>query len=93
MRLPRVKIPSPAHYLFHFSSLSLGWERGMKGNIKGNVREGRKSFTPFCEEEGKVFKGREGWGGWEGKEGKGGEREDEREIEREGKGKERAGEG
>ncbi len=32
-------------------------------------------------------------GGWEGREGKGEEREDEREVERKGNGKERAGEG
>ncbi len=65
----------------------------MKGNRKGNVREGRKSFTPFCEEEGKVFKGKRGMGrmGGQGREGRGEGRR--REIERKGKGKERAGEG
>jgi hypothetical protein len=34
----------------------------MKSNRKGNVREGRKSFTLFCEEEGQVFKGKRGMG-------------------------------
>jgi hypothetical protein len=34
----------------------------MKGNRKGNVKEGRKSFYTFCEEEGQVFKGTRGMG-------------------------------
>ncbi len=47
----------------------------MKGNRKGNVREGRKSFYTFCEEEGQVFKGARGMGEdgrvGKGKEGRG----------------------
>jgi hypothetical protein len=66
----------------------------MKGNRKGNVREGRKSFYNFLWRGGTGIQGyeRDG-GGWEGREGKGGEREDEREVERKGNGKKRAGEG
>jgi hypothetical protein len=47
----------------------------MKSNRKGNVREGRKSFTLFCEVGGTGIQGEErdggGWEGGKGREGRG----------------------
>jgi hypothetical protein len=64
--------------------------KGMKSNRKGNERERRKSFTPFCEEEGKVFKGKRGMGE-DGRVGKGREGRERTKGKWKGRGRERVG--